>query len=120
MAEIGVSGRAPAPVAADAGPAPQQLGLTQPTATALTGGMPAALAAPTAMFSRPAVETAAVRAAAVRKPDRIIPRATILGTIATAVVYLLSLTAVFGIVPAFKLAAGDASLPLGRRGRELR
>ncbi len=39
---------------------------------------------------------------------RNIPRATILGTIATAVVYMLSLTAVFGIVPTTKLATATA------------
>ena len=43
-----------------------------------------------------------------RNPDRNIPRATILGTIATAVVYMLSLTAVFGIVPTSKLATATA------------
>jgi len=54
------------------------------------------------------VETAAVAAAKVRDPDRNVPRATILGTIATAVVYLLSLTAVFGILPTSKLANATA------------
>jgi len=44
----------------------------------------------------------------VRNPDRNVPRATILGTIATAVVYLLSLTAVFGILPTSKLANATA------------
>ena len=43
-----------------------------------------------------------------RNPDRNIPRATVLGTLAVAVVYLLSLTAVFGIVPTSKLASGSA------------
>jgi basic amino acid/polyamine antiporter, APA family len=52
---------------------------------------------------------AAVAAAKVRDPDRNVPRATILGTLATAVVYMLSLTAVFGIVPTDKLA--DSSAP---------
>jgi basic amino acid/polyamine antiporter, APA family len=70
---------------------------------AIGGGMSIAL------FSYLGVETASVAAAKVRNPDRNIPRATILGTIATAVVYLLSLTAVFGIVPTGKLA--DATAP---------
>jgi APA family basic amino acid/polyamine antiporter len=70
---------------------------------AIGGGMAIAL------FSYLGVETASVAAAKVRNPDRNIPRATILGTIATAVVYMLSLTAVFGIVPTAKLA--DASAP---------
>ena len=70
--------------------------------TAIGGGMAIAL------FSYLGVETAAVAAAKVRNPDRNIPRATILGTIATAVVYLLSLTAVFGIVPTASLAKATA------------
>ena len=70
---------------------------------AIGGGMAIAL------FSYLGVETAAVAAGKVRDPDRNIPRATILGTLATAVVYMLSLTAVFGIVPTSKLA--DATAP---------
>jgi basic amino acid/polyamine antiporter, APA family len=52
-----------------------------------------------ALFSYLGLETAAVAAKSVRDPDRNIPRSTMLGTFATAVVYVLSLTAVFGIVP---------------------
>jgi APA family basic amino acid/polyamine antiporter len=70
---------------------------------AIGGGMAIAL------FSYLGVETAAVAAGKVRDPDRNIPRATILGTIATAVVYLLSLTAVFGILPSERL--GEATAP---------
>ena len=66
--------------------------------SAIGGGMAIAL------FSYLGVEVAAVAAAKVRDPDRNIPRATILGTLATAVVYMLSLTAVFGILP--DVAAG--------------
>src|SRR5215470_17742112 len=69
---------------------------------AIGGGMAIAL------FSYLGVEAASVAAAKVRNPDRNIPRATILGTIATAVVYLLSLVAVFGIVPTSKLANATA------------
>ncbi len=69
---------------------------------AIGGGMAIAL------FSYLGVETAAVAAAKVRNPDRNVPKATILGTIATAVVYMLSLTAVFGIVPTPKLAEATA------------
>jgi len=61
-----------------------------------------------ALFSYLGVETAAVAAAKVRDPDRNVPRATVLGTIACAVVYMLSLTAVFGIVPTSKLATATA------------
>jgi basic amino acid/polyamine antiporter, APA family len=70
--------------------------------SAIGGGMAIAL------FSYLGVETAAVAAAKVRNPDRNVPRATVLGTIATAVVYMLSLTAVFGIVPTDKLANATA------------
>jgi basic amino acid/polyamine antiporter, APA family len=72
------------------------------TVAAIGGGMAIAL------FSYLGVETAAVAAAKVRDPDRNIPRATILGTIATAVVYLLSLTVVFGILPTSQLAESSA------------
>jgi APA family basic amino acid/polyamine antiporter len=62
------------------------------TISAIGGGMAIAL------FSYLGVETASVAAAKVRDPDRNVPRATILGTLATAVVYMLSLTAIFGIL----------------------
>jgi APA family basic amino acid/polyamine antiporter len=72
------------------------------TITAIGGGMAIAL------FSYLGVETASVAAGKVRDPDRNVPRATILGTLATAVVYMLSLTAVFGILPNSKLANATA------------
>jgi basic amino acid/polyamine antiporter, APA family len=72
------------------------------TISAIGGGMAIAL------FSYLGVETAAVAAEKVRDPDRNIPRATVLGTIATAVVYMLSLTAVFGILPTSTLAEASA------------
>jgi APA family basic amino acid/polyamine antiporter len=56
------------------------------------------------LFSYLGVETAAVAAAQVRDPERNVPRATILGTLASAAVYLFSLVAVFGIMPAGALA----------------
>jgi APA family basic amino acid/polyamine antiporter len=62
-----------------------------------------------ALFSYLGVETAAVAAGKVKDPDRNVPRATILGTLATAVVYMLSLIAVFGILPNKTLA--DSSAP---------
>jgi APA family basic amino acid/polyamine antiporter len=71
--------------------------------SAIGGGMAIAL------FSYLGVETASVAAARVRDPDRNVPRATLLGTLATSVVYMLSLIAVFGIVPTSRLA--DSSAP---------
>src|SRR3954449_13303422 len=61
------------------------------------------------LFSYLGVETAAVAAAKVRDPERNVPRATVFGTLAAAVVYLLSLTAVFGIVPTAELAKDSNS-----------
>jgi APA family basic amino acid/polyamine antiporter len=65
---------------------------------AIGGGMAIAL------FSYLGVEAASVAAGKVRDPDRNVPRATIYGTLATAVVYMLSLLAIFGILPSDKLA----------------
>jgi APA family basic amino acid/polyamine antiporter len=75
---------------------------TESTITAIGGGMAIGL------FSYIGVETASVAAAKVRNPDRNVPRATIFGTLATAVVYMLSLTAVFGILPNHVLAESTA------------
>lgn len=61
-----------------------------------------------ALFSYLGLETATVAAKNVRDPDRNIPRATLLGTAATAVVYVLSLVAVFGIVSSHVLQSSTA------------
>ena len=52
-----------------------------------------------ATFAYVGVETAAIAAAKVRDPEKNVPRATVLGTLTTALVYLLVTVAVFGIVP---------------------
>ena len=59
------------------------------------------------LFSYLGVETAAVAAAKVRDPDRNVPKATVFGTLASAVVYLLSMVAIFGIVPTSQLALDE-------------
>jgi APA family basic amino acid/polyamine antiporter len=51
------------------------------------------------LFSYIGVESASVAAAKVRDPQRNVPRATILGTLMAAGVYLLSRVAIFGIIP---------------------
>ena len=66
---------------------------TESAIGAIGGGMAIAL------FSYLGVEVASVAAGKVRDPDRNVPRSTVLGTLACAVVYMLSLTAVFGILP---------------------
>jgi APA family basic amino acid/polyamine antiporter len=60
-----------------------------------------------ALFSYIGVECASVAAGKVRDPDRNVGRATILGTLATAVVYMLSLVAIFGILPNSTLQASS-------------
>jgi APA family basic amino acid/polyamine antiporter len=74
----------------------------QSTVLAIGSGMAIAL------FSYLGVETAAVAAGKVRDPDRNVPRATILGTLACAAVYMLSLIAVFGILPNAALQESSA------------
>jgi APA family basic amino acid/polyamine antiporter len=69
------------------------------------------------LFSYLGVETAAVAAAKVRNPEQNVPRATMLGTLGTAAVYLLSLTAVFGIVSTTQL--GDSSAPFSTAVNEM-
>jgi len=59
------------------------------------------------LFAYLGVETAAVAAANVRDPKRNVPRATVFGTLGSAVVYMLSLVAVFGILPTTALALDD-------------
>jgi basic amino acid/polyamine antiporter, APA family len=61
-----------------------------------------------ALFSYLGVEVASVAAGKVRDPDRNVPKSTVLGTLACAVVYLLSLIAVFGIVPNGELQKSTA------------
>jgi basic amino acid/polyamine antiporter, APA family len=61
-----------------------------------------------ALFSYLGVEVASVAAGKVRDPDKNVPKSTVLGTLACAVVYMLSLTAVFGIVPSSTLQKSNA------------
>src|SRR6516164_2716814 len=61
-----------------------------------------------ALFSYIGVEVASVAAGKVRDPDKNVPKSTVFGTLATAVVYMLSLTAVFGIVPSSELEKSNA------------
>ena len=54
------------------------------------------------------LESVTIPADEVENPTRIIPLATVLGTVATAAVYLLSAAAVMGVVPAGELATTSA------------
>jgi basic amino acid/polyamine antiporter, APA family len=61
-----------------------------------------------ALFSYLGIETASVAAGRVRDPERNVGRATVLGTLACAVVYLLGTLAVFGTVPHAELIGSTA------------
>jgi basic amino acid/polyamine antiporter, APA family len=61
-----------------------------------------------ALFSYLGIETASVAAGRVRDPQRNVGRATVLGTLACAFVYLLGTLAVFGTVPHAKLVNSTA------------
>ena len=61
-----------------------------------------------ALFSYLGVEVASVAAGKVKDPDRNIPRSTVLGTLASAVVYMLSLTVIFGVLSNAQLKASTA------------
>jgi basic amino acid/polyamine antiporter, APA family len=61
-----------------------------------------------ALFSYLGIETASVAAGRVRDPERNVGRATVLGTLACAVVYLVGTLAVFGTVPHTQLLGSTA------------
>ncbi|MFP5218402.1 MAG: amino acid permease, partial [Actinomycetes bacterium] len=54
------------------------------------------------------LESATIPAESVRDPERNVPRATLIGLLATAVVYILGTVAVMGLVPMETLAASSA------------
>ncbi len=54
------------------------------------------------------LESATVPAGDVRDPKRTIPRSTVLGTLVTALVYILGTVAVMGVIPASVLAGSNA------------
>ena len=60
------------------------------------------------LFSFIGVESATIPAGDVYEPAKTIPRATVIGTVLAAAVYLLSTTAVFGAVPNEELSASEA------------
>ncbi|MFC8195659.1 amino acid permease [Streptomyces sp. NPDC057298] len=72
--------------------------------------VPGALAASAALllYSFLGVESAAMSAGEVRDPERTVGRASVLGTVASALVYLLGTVAVFGLVPHGQLAESGA------------
>jgi APA family basic amino acid/polyamine antiporter len=61
-----------------------------------------------ALFSYIGLETASVAAGRVRNPQRNVPRATVYGTLACAVIYILGTLAVFGTVSHASLGSSTA------------
>ncbi|MFI1356566.1 amino acid permease [Streptomyces sp. NPDC020898] len=72
--------------------------------------VPGALAASAALllYSFLGVESAAVSAGEVENPERNVGRASVLGTLGSALVYILGIVAVFGLVPHDKLVNSGA------------
>jgi basic amino acid/polyamine antiporter, APA family len=60
------------------------------------------------LFAFLGVEAASIAAGRVRNPDRNVPRATIIGTLASALVYVLCTVAIFGVVGPKALAESTA------------
>lgn len=76
-----------------------------------TGGMPWAVITATGalvLFIYLGVEDASSAAGRVENPARNVPRATIIGTLACAVLYVMSTIAIFGLVPASELSTTGA------------
>jgi APA family basic amino acid/polyamine antiporter len=65
-------------------------------------------AAPLTLWAFIGLESATVTAEEVKDPERNIPRATIYGTLAATIVYILSTVAIMGIIPAHTLAGSTS------------
>jgi basic amino acid/polyamine antiporter, APA family len=65
-------------------------------------------AATLTLFSFLGLESATVPAGKVEDPERTIPRATLMGTVATAVIYVLATTTVLLLIPAAELTQSHA------------
>ncbi|GAA0314060.1 amino acid permease [Streptomyces polychromogenes] len=85
---------------------PANLGPFQATGQSPVGAVSASAAI--LLFSYIGVESAAVSAGEVRDPARNVGRATVLGTLGAAVVYLLGTLSVFGLVAHDKLVTSQA------------
>lgn len=85
---------------------PANLGPFQATDQSPVGAVSASAAI--LLFSYIGVESAAVSAGEVRDPARNVGRATVLGTIGAATVYLLGTLSVFGLVAHEKLVSSEA------------
>ncbi len=85
---------------------PRNLGAFDPHGGNWLGGLSAAAAL--LLYSYVGVESASVSAGEVRDPERNVGRASVLGTVGAAVVYLLGTVSVFGTVPHRALVTSTA------------
>jgi APA family basic amino acid/polyamine antiporter len=85
---------------------PDNFGAFNASGSSATGAISAAAAI--ALFSYLGLEAASVVAGRVREPGRNVPRATVYGTLACAVIYILGTLAVFGTVSHTELASSTA------------
>jgi basic amino acid/polyamine antiporter, APA family len=69
-------------------------------------------AAPLTLWAFIGLESATVAAGEVKDPERNIPRATVIGTLAATVVYIICTVAIMGIVPQGELAASSSPFAL--------
>jgi APA family basic amino acid/polyamine antiporter len=69
-------------------------------------------AAPLTLWAFIGLEAATVVAGEVKDPERNIPRATVIGTLAATIVYILCTVAIMGIVPQGELAASSSPFAL--------
>lgn len=60
------------------------------------------------LFAFLGLESATIPSTSIKHPEKTIPRATVLGTVVTMIVYVLGSTAVMGIVPPDQLRASNA------------
>ena len=65
-------------------------------------------AAPLTLWAFIGLESATVPAEEVRDPEKTIPRATILGTVITTVLYIVATVAIMGVLPTDQLAASTS------------
>jgi APA family basic amino acid/polyamine antiporter len=84
------------------------------TSTTSTGGQLMATITLT-LWAFLGLETATIPAGSVRDPARTIPRATVVGTLLTAVIYVVSTIGVMSLVPADALASSTAPFADGAR-----
>ncbi len=88
---------------------PEYLAIPEPSALPVGGYVQAiATTAALTLWSFIGLESATVPAEHVRDPRRTIPRATLFGTLVAATVYILSITAVQGVLPPEVLAKSTA------------